>query len=178
ILYLPDQDQYPKVGEYGANPDHKWNVNYDKVIAAMEQVSRGWDLVDYQVRSEADEYSLFFVFKLVQGKEHSFSYKLPKPEKTCAIVRYGAQGDMIQMSSILPWLHENGYHVTVYCQAGIGHDVVKHDPHIDRFVIQGKDEIPPQFLEEFWNYTRKKYTKWINLCESVEATLLASPGRA
>ena len=178
MLYLPDENEYPKVGEEGANPDHKWNVNYEKVMAAMQQVERGWDLIDYQVRNQGDEYSLFFVFKLTQGKKHSLSYKEPKPEKTAAVVRYGAQGDMIQMSSILPWLKEHGYHITLYCQSGAGYDVIKHDPHIDRFIVQGKDEIPPQFLEEFWTETRKKYTKWINLCESVEATLLASPGRA
>lgn len=107
-----------------------------------------------------------------------FSWKEPKPEKTAAVIRYGAQGDMIQMSSILPWLKSEGYHVTVYCQSGAGYDVIKNDPHVDRFIVQGRDEVPPQFLEEFWTETRKKYDKWINLCESVEATLLASPGRA
>ena len=176
ILYLPDEDQYPKVGEYGANADHKWNCNYDKVIAAMDLLKFGWDLIDYQSRAETDEYSLYFVFRKKDcGRD--FSWKGPKPEKTAAVVRYGAQGDMIQMSSILPWLKEQGYHVTVYCQAGIGYEVAKSDPHVDRFIIQGKDMIPPQFLPEFFDYTRRKYDKWINLCESVEATLLASPGR-
>jgi len=80
MLYLPDENQYPKCGEKGANPDHKWDVSYEKVIAAMEQVKRGWDLIDYQVRRENDEYSLWFVFKLIQGREHKFSYKLPFPE--------------------------------------------------------------------------------------------------
>ena len=107
-----------------------------------------------------------------------FSWQEKKADKTCAIVRYGAQGDMIQMSSILPWLKDQGYHITVYCQTGLGHEVLKHDPHIDRFILQGRDEVPNQFLEEFWDYTSKKYDKWINLSESIEGTLLASPGRA
>ena len=178
MLYLPDEDQYPHVGDKQANPDHKWDVSYEKVIAAMEQVKRGWDLIDYQVRSETDEYSLWFVFKLIQGREHKFSHRLPKPEKTCAVIRYGAIGDQIMTSSLFPGLKAQGYHLTCYVQAGQGYEAIKHDPHVDRFVIQGKNEIPPQFLSEFWNYTRKKYDKWINLCESVEATLLASPGRA
>jgi predicted SAM-dependent methyltransferase len=108
ILYVPDEDQYPKVGEPTANEDHKWNVNYDRVIAAMEKLECGWDLIDYQVRSETDEYSLFFVFKKREGKKHKFSWKNPKPTKTAAVIRYGAQGDMIQMSSILPGLKEAG----------------------------------------------------------------------
>lgn len=101
----------------------------------------------------------------------------PKPEKTAAVIRYGAIGDAIQTSSLFPLLKEQGFHTTLYCQAGPGHEVLKHDPHIDRFIVQGKDEIPPDFLQEFWDYTRPKYDKWINLCESVEGTLLAVPGR-
>ena len=78
--------------------------------------------------------------------KHKFSWKNPRPEKTVAVVRYGAIGDNIQASSILPWLKEQGYHVTFYCQSGQGHEAIKHDPHIDRFIIQDKDAVPPQFL--------------------------------
>jgi len=46
-LYLPDEEAYPKVGETGANPDHKWNVNYHRVLDAMPD---GFDLLDYQQR--------------------------------------------------------------------------------------------------------------------------------
>jgi len=63
MLYLPDEDEYPKVGEMYANPDHKWDVNYQKVVDAMDKVNCGWDLVDFQKRNGGDEYSLFFVFK-------------------------------------------------------------------------------------------------------------------
>lgn len=177
ILYLPDEDEYPKVGEFGANPDHKWNVGYERVIENMEKLSRGWDLIDYQVRNADDEYSLFFVFKL-EGKGHRFSYKKPKPEKTCAVVRYGAIGDALIASSILPGLKEQGYHITMYSQSGPGYEVLKHNPYIDRFIIQKKDAVPPQFLREFWDYTKKKYDKWVNLSESMEGTLLAIPGRS
>lgn len=65
VLYLPDEEEYPKVGEHGANPDHKWNVNYDRVVEAMSDIPRGWDLVDFQKRSQGTEYSLFFVFKML-----------------------------------------------------------------------------------------------------------------
>ena len=176
MLYLPDKDQYPEVGHKHANQDHKWNVDFAGVMAAMEKVSRGWDLIEYEVRSERDEYSLWFVFK-IEGKGHRQSWKDPKPEKKAAIVRYGAIGDMIQMSSVLPGLKEQGFHITLYCQSGPGYEIIKTDPHIDRFIIQGKDEIPPMLLKEFWDETMKKYDRWINLCESVEGTLLASPGR-
>lgn len=67
ILYLPDEDEYPKVGEPGANPDHKWNVNYERVVAMMDTLPRSWDLVQFDKRNQADEYSLFFVFTLIKG---------------------------------------------------------------------------------------------------------------
>jgi hypothetical protein len=44
--------------------------------------------------------------------------------------------------------------------------------------VQEKDAVPPQVLGEFWEHERKKYDKWVNLCESVEGTLLACPDRA
>lgn len=64
ILYLPDEDEYPKVGKPGANADHKWDVSYEKVVAAMELVDCGWDLTDFQRRNQDDEYSLYFCFRM------------------------------------------------------------------------------------------------------------------
>ena len=46
-----------------ANSDHKWDVSYDKIVAAMETVPWGWDLVEFENRNEGNEYSLWFVFK-------------------------------------------------------------------------------------------------------------------
>lgn len=72
ILYLPDMAQYPLCKEPAlgisdfqpwCNQDHKWNVNYDRVVAAMEKTGYNWDLVHYEQCSQDEEYSLFFVFK-------------------------------------------------------------------------------------------------------------------
>lgn len=138
------------------------------MLTVEAQVPGDWDLLE-----DAENWHVY----QIGGKGQRYSHKT-KPEKTCAVVRYGAQGDMIQASSILPWLKEQGYHVTVYCQEGLGYEVIKHDPHVDRFIIQGKDEVPNHLLLDFWTHTEKKYDKFINLSESVEGTLLASPGRA
>jgi ADP-heptose:LPS heptosyltransferase len=108
--------------------------------------------------------------------KRAFSHKLPRPEKTCAVIRYGAMGDALQSASVFPQLKELGYHITMYTVPN-GYEVLKHDPHVDRFIIQDKDNVPPQFLLEFFDETKKKYDKWVNLCESVECTLLAAPGR-
>lgn len=72
ILYLPWEQLYPKCGEPErgillpepfANPDHKWNVNFDRVVAAAEKACPAWDLVHYEACRADDEYSLFFAFK-------------------------------------------------------------------------------------------------------------------
>lgn len=175
ILYLPDEDEYPKVGEKGANPDHKWNVSTDRVIDAMKAVG-GWDLVRCEKRNADFEYSLFFVFKKRTDGKHLYSHKTPTPEKRAAVLRYGAFGDAIQASSILPGLKEQGYHVTFYCTPRT-QEVLKHDPHIDEFYIQDTDQVPNHKLPEFWAWEAKKFEKFINLSESVEGTLLALPGR-
>ncbi len=106
--------------------------------------------------------------------KHIYSYRT-KPHKTCAVVRYGAIGDAIQASSILPWLKAQGFHITFYT-APSGYEVLKHDPHIDELVMQDVDIIPNPRLGEFWDAMAKKYTKFVNLSESVERTLLALPG--
>lgn len=175
ILYLPDEDEYPKVGEEGANPDHKWNVNIDRVVDAMKGIG-GWDLVRCEKRNQDREYSIFFVFKKRTDGKHLYSHKKEKPAKRAAVLRYGAFGDAIQASSILPGLKEQGYHVTFYCTPRT-QDVLKHDPHIDEFYIQDTDQVPNQALPLFWEWEKKKYEKFVNLSESVEGTLLALPGR-
>lgn len=176
VMYLPDKDEYPKVGEKGANPDHRWNVTYDKVVDAMNDIG-GWDLVEFQKRNADDEYSLYFVFKkFSDAKIHRHSWKQPKPAKTCAIVRYGAWGDAIQSTSLLPALKEAGYHIT-FLTTPRGHEAIKHEPLIDKFIIQDQDQVPNHELGPYWNYLEKQFDKWINLSESVEGSLLALPDR-
>lgn len=71
VLYLPDADQVPKVAEpeLGIEPelqhngDQKWNVTYERLVAAMEKVAFNWDLVHFEKCSSDDEYALFFVFQ-------------------------------------------------------------------------------------------------------------------
>lgn len=175
ILYLPDEDEYPKVGEKGANPDHKWNVSYGAVLAEMEDL-KGWDLLDFQKRNKGDEYSLLFVFKKTGVRTNTHSHLNPPPEKTACVVRYGAFGDLMQSSSVWAGLKKQGYHVTVFSSKP-GSDVITHDPNIDNLVIFDKDQVPNSDLGAFWTYQRKKFDKFVNLSESVEGTFLAMPSR-
>jgi ADP-heptose:LPS heptosyltransferase/predicted SAM-dependent methyltransferase len=175
ILYLPHEDLYPKVGEKHANPDHKWDVNYQRVHDFMEKAGC-WDLMDFQMRDGGEEYSAFFVFQK-KRKGHFYSCNKQAPtEKKAAVVRYGAFGDLLQASSVLAGLKKQGFHVTLYCSPPAA-DVVKHDPNIDEFYYQDVNQVLNQELEQFWNYHRQKFDRWVNLSESVEGSLLTIPGR-
>ena len=176
LLYLPHKDFYPNIGLEGSNPDHKHDFTPKDIIEAMKKIG-GWDMVENQDRNEGDEYSFFVVFKKISDKNrHTFSCNEPKPEKTCAVIRYGAWGDAIQTSSIFPGLKEQGYHITLFTVPRC-YDVLKHEPLIDKVIMQDPEQVPNHWLGPYWEYLSKKYDKFVNLSESVEATFLAMPDR-
>ena len=179
ILYLPHEDLYPKVGEEGANPDHKHDLNEDKVIRWMYRIGF-WDLEVCEKRNQDDEYSFLMVFRKIPRKtrrdDYPMSYLKPKPAKTACVVRYGAFGDLMMASSVWAGLKQQGYHVTVFASPP-GSDVIEHDPNIDKLVLFDKDQVPNGDLGAFWEVQKKKFDKFVNLCESVEGTFLALPNR-
>jgi len=181
VLYLPHDELYPKVGESGANPDHKHNLNQDIIIDLMREVG-GWNLVENELRDQdngqgenGNEYSFFQVFQKRQDKKQKLIK--PKPRKSVCLVRYGGFGDMIQASSVLPGLKAQGFHVTIMTTPN-GHSIIKDDPNVDAFIIQDKDQVPNQELGHYFKAWEKKFTKFVNLSESVEGGLLAMPFRA
>ena len=176
VLYLPHAELYPKIGEEGANPDHKHDFMPEDIIEVMKEIG-GWDLLRDEKRAEEREYSFFQVYKKYsEAKIHRFTAHKPKPEKTCAIIRYGAYGDVIQSTTLLPALKAEGYHVTLYTTPR-AYEAVKHEPNIDAFVLQDDNQVPNAELGPYWDYLKKNNTKFINLSESVEASLLAMPDR-
>lgn len=178
VLYYPHKDFYPNIGTPGSNPDHKHDFMPQDIIDVMEDMSGcGWDLVENQERNDDDEYSVFQVFKKLGSQKHLYSYKRDRPEKSAAVIRYGAFGDLMQASSVFAGLKKLGYHVTLYSSLP-GADVVCHDPNIDEVVLQDRDQVPNGSLGDFWAHLKKKYDRFINLSESVEGSLLAMAGRA
>lgn len=173
ILYLPHKEHYPNCGEEGANPDHKHDFLPEDIKNFMKDIG-GWDLVRNETRTEGREYSFLQIYKKFASDKHRYSCREPQPEKTCAVVRYGAFGDAVQTSSVFPQLKADGYHITVYT-TDIGNEILKHDPHIDKIIIQGKDQVANHELGPFWDSLKAKYTKFVNFSESVEKTLLAYP---
>ncbi len=178
VLYLPHKEFYPNIGEPGSNPDHRHDFLPADIIEAMSEIG-GWDLVVNEERGERDEYSFLQIYQKIGGskKRHSWQSKaLSSGKERCLVIRYGAFGDQIMASSVLPGLKEQGYHI-VYNTTPRGQDIVKHDPHIDEFWIQDTDQVPNQDLGDYWQALGREFDRVINLSESVEGQLLALPGR-
>ena len=181
VLYLPHKNFYPNIGQSGANPDHKHDFEPADIIDAMRNMGCGWDLVEREDRNEGNEYSFLLVFKKLEGAEHRYGWMADAfgkaKRKTACIVRYGGFGDMIQAANILPALKRQGYRVTVMTTPK-GQDILRHDPNVDDWFIQDTDQVPNHELADFWTVISKRFDKFINLCESVEGSMLAMPGRA
>jgi ADP-heptose:LPS heptosyltransferase/predicted SAM-dependent methyltransferase len=174
ILYLPHKSFYPNVGQPGANPAHRHDFLPRDVIDAMRLLTGddSWDLEVNQERNGGNEYSFLQVYRrLPDGEGPRESWREARPEKMAAVVRYGALGDALWASSLLPQLKAEGYHVTVYTQEP-GEEVLRHDPHIDRIIVHSDYLTPPTDLVLFWMHEKPKYDRWINLVQSVEARLL------
>lgn len=173
-LYLPHKDLYPNIGTPGANPDHKHDFVPMDIEAAMFEVGR-WDLVRNEDRNGTNEYSFFQVYqKRPDLKVNFYTWKnYPDPKKTCALIRFGAYGDMLQASSVFRGLKEQGWHLRVYT-SHMGHEVCREDPHVDSWVIQDSEQVPNQWMGPYVRWMKWTYGKAINLSGIVEGTLLPS----
>jgi ADP-heptose:LPS heptosyltransferase len=97
--------------------------------------------------------------------------------KTAVVVRYGGIGDMFQASSVLPGLKAQGYRVVMNTTPS-GQEVLKHDPHIDDWIIQQPGEVAREKLSDHWRYISERCDKFINLSETVEGVLYPTVERA
>lgn len=172
VLYLPHRDLYPNSPKDGGNKDHKWNFVPGDIIQIMKNVGK-WDLVRNDTRNDGDEYSFFQVFRK-ESEDFKYSYLKQRPDHPCGIIRYGGIGDMIQTSSIFPYLKERGFHITMITTPE-GMEILKHDPHVDEFLLQDKNQVSMEDLGNFWAVLKKKFDRFINLTESVEVALLIPP---
>lgn len=181
VLYLPHADLYPNIGEPGANPDHRHDFRPVDIVSAMHALAgasgQGFDLLVNEVRAGSNEYSFLQVYRKRADGEVREPWRRPRPARSVCVVRFGGFGDQIQASGILPELRRQGYHVT-FMTTPTGQDLLRHDPHIDDWIIQDKDQVPNHELTAYWEQWAERFDRFVNLSESVEGTLLALPGRA
>ena len=177
VLYLPHCDFYPRIGTPGSNPDHKHDFEPFDITTAMREVN-GFDLLVNEERNGGMEYSFLQVYRKRNDAGCTFPWVTKnRPKKSVCVARYGGFGDMLQACNIFPALKRQGYHITVMTTPR-GKEIIEHDHNVDAWLLQDHDQVPNHLLTEFWDVQATKFDKFINLCESVEGTLLAMPGRA
>jgi len=165
ILYLPHKHLYPNIGEEGANPRHKHDFLPEDIVGAMP---KGFFMERTAVRDKDDEYSFELIFRKTAGEVEQKQYD---KSKTVVVVRYGGFGDMVIVAPIYRILKEQGYYVIANCSAD-SKFVLDGNPYIDEFIVQSRYAIPTTQLKEYFDSMRERYGKVINLCESMERTLL------
>lgn len=179
ILYVPSANLYPKVGDEGANPAHKWDIYPGDIERHLKAATLcGWTQIEREERNGTNEYSLFLVFeKRRDGQWLERIWKRnPEGKKRCLVIRYGAIGDQIVASSILPGLRDQGYFIT-YNTTPAAQEILQHDPYVDEWLIQDTDQVPNMQLGAYWASLVERYDHIVNLCESIEMGLLPIPGR-
>lgn len=147
------------------------------IISIFKNNAGDWDLIESETRlDEGDKCFLQVYKKLPKNSGQQYSFMAPRFDKTCLVIRYGGFGDMIMSASILPGLKRQGYHIT-FNTTPSGHNIIKHDPNIDDWIIQDYHQVPNTELPDYWDALAEKYDKVVNLSESVEGTFLAVAGR-
>ena len=91
--------------------------------------------------------------------------------KKALVIRYGAFGDAIMVSSILPFLKRDGYHINMNCTDRV-RQVLINNPYIDEWMIYKDDSVPNDKLDEHWAEVSRGFDKVINLTGSIEDSLL------
>lgn len=175
ILYLPHRDLYPRIGQPGANPDHKHDYAPEDIVRMMRKVG-GWTLLENEVRGEDDEYSFFQVYRKRGDQNHVDAAPAKRPEKTAAIVRPGNFGDALWASSVARQLKAEGYHVTAYVEP-YGEQVLRHEPAIDKIVSISRAAIPEPEWGDLWASEARRYDRWVNLTQTAEVQLLPTPSQ-
>lgn len=171
VLYLPLPD-VPEEAELRA----KWKPTLDEAVDKLRGMG-GWCLVECEIRDQGNEYGMLIVARRTKGIwAEDLWQRNPDGKKRALVIRYGAIGDAIVAASVLPGLQKQGYHVTLNCRPST-QDVLRHDPHVDEWLVQSDDFVPNEMLGPYWSGMAERYDHVVNLSESVEGLLLALPGR-
>lgn len=147
-----------------------WNIS--STIDALGALGR-WRIKE----ALEHEGNCLVIAKRIPGR-NGIEYSAPPSDKRVCVVRYGAIGDMVMVTPLLRALHGEGYHVTVNGQTfGGAVDVIRHNPNVDNIVVHERNIIPMPELQGYWDLWASEYSRYINLSESIEGSLLKVEGR-
>ncbi len=169
ILYLPHKDLYREVGP-GAG-----HLLTPESILQMMSAFASFVVVVNEVHDENDEYSFELVLKKAGGLPGGLMGISPKPPKRVVITRYGGYGDHMIVSTILPALKRAGYHVT-YFGSDKALEILKHNPHIDRFWAHPNEGPANRDLVEMWGRLSREFDAHLLMSMTIEKKMIFKEG--
>ncbi|MHC4156225.1 MAG: methyltransferase domain-containing protein, partial [Planctomycetota bacterium] len=192
VLYLPDRKFYPQAGTAGANRNHQQDFEWPDIWAILKKFGNV-KLVSATEHNESNEYSFQLVCRKTQGLlkrllpaviTESFgktngSITFPRKKvtnKECLVIRYGAYGDAVWVTPVLRKLKSEGWRITYNCTP-YSAEVLRACPWVDEFLLQERNVVPNAELGSYWEEIGQGFERVVNLCESVERTLLVQQGR-
>ena len=173
ILYLPHKDFYPNIGQPGANINHKHDFIGQDILDILDKFA-SYKLISLTNHNEDDEYSFELIVQKLDTGINQVIINEPediKPKKRALVVRYGGIGDLIIITPLLKLLKQDGYHVTVNTIPK-SECVLWDNPNVDEIMLQERGLVKATKLDEYFKVISKGYDKFINLCESLECSLL------
>ncbi len=188
ILYGPDPEYYPRTGTTGSNKLHRHDLTWQDVYGWLKKLGNA-KKVHASRHKESNEYSWLLIVRKTSGLVKRV-HDMMKPRKPLAavafprtrksnkdalVIRYGAIGDSVWSTPVVRQLKKEGYHVTYNCTE-YSAQVLRNNPNIDEFLIQGTDEIPNSDLEGYWETISEGFDRVVNLCGSVEQNVLVAEG--
>lgn len=152
-------------------------VTREGLRAALDRP--GWELLEDEIVAGR---ALLVYRRLGAGEASSLRQKLDafverpwrKAEKHCLVIRGGAYGDVLMASSVLPALKAEGWTIDFACNE-YGHEVLRCDPHVDRFLVARKGFVTDHNIGAYWQALGARYDRVVNLSYTVEHTLLKRP---
>ena len=151
----------------------------DEMTQLMRSVAwrtgRGWEQEKNETRAGGNEYSQLQIYKKRDGVGCT-EFVEKHPRKTVGLVRLGAFGDALWISTVLPKLKAKypEHDIVLYTQKQ-GETSLRHDPHISEFRVQADGIFgpePAQWQGLYWLHCEKKHDVFINLVGCVERHLL------
>lgn len=178
VLYLPHKELYPRMGQPGANPMHKNDFEPSDIFRMLNEFA-SYTTLHSEIHAEDDEYSFDIVVRKVAdfpGVPELDPREVKAWDKTACVVRYGGIGDVIIATPVIRLLKEQGYHVTVNTSEN-GREMLRNNPHVDRIIYQGINEVANADLESYWGRLSKGFDRFVNLSGTLEEALLMIKGR-
>ena len=96
--------------------------------------------------------------------------------KRALVIRYGAIGDMMIVTTFLRYLHKEGWEIFLNTSEE-GMEILKHCPWITKLIYHPKNSVPTNKLYEHWAKLKEEHkpTRIFNLTESYEVNIVYHP---